>query len=158
MSTRRRLSHFLLASHVGLVLLFAALLLAMGFGSIRSAVYAQARLEAERAVSESRRRVQEWQRELALAADLLAEQPTLRFYLQRGQLTKARALLGNFHRISRIDYVRVQLSGRTIAELGVAPPSFDSGLAFEPRGTAWWIVQRPIESYPQGSIVLAERL
>ena len=79
MTRRRPLSHLLLASHVGLVLLFAALLLATGVGTIRSAVIAQARAEAERNVNESRRRLSDWQRELQVTADLLAEQPTLRF-------------------------------------------------------------------------------
>jgi len=97
MTRRRPLSHLLLASHIGLVLLFAALLLATAVGTIRSAVVAQARAEAERNVDESRRRLREWQRELQVAAGLLAEQPTLRFYLQRGQLTKARALVRAFH-------------------------------------------------------------
>ena len=46
MTRRRPLSHLLLASHVGLVLLFAALLLATAVGTIRSAVEAQARAEA----------------------------------------------------------------------------------------------------------------
>ena len=64
MSTRRPLSSLLLASHMGLLLLFAALLLATGVGTIRTAVLAQARAEAERSVSESRRRLQEWSREL----------------------------------------------------------------------------------------------
>ena len=93
MSTRRRLSQLLLSSHIGLVLLFAVLLLATGVGTIRAAIIAQARTEAERVTSESRRQLQDWQRELTVVADLLAEQPTLRFYLQRGQLTKARKLL-----------------------------------------------------------------
>ena len=50
MLTRRRLSQLLLASHVGLVLLFAVLLLASGVGTIRSAVDGQARTEAERSM------------------------------------------------------------------------------------------------------------
>jgi signal transduction histidine kinase len=158
MSTRRRLSQLLLASHIGVVLLFAVLLLATGVGTIRSAVVAQARSEAERAVGESRRRLQEWQRELVLGAELLAEQPTLRFYLQRGQITKARTLVRNFHATSDIEYIRVQSSGRTIAELGLAPPSFETGLAFDNRGNAWRIVQRPVRSLPQATIVVAEKL
>jgi signal transduction histidine kinase len=143
---------------MGLVLLFAALLLATGVGTIRSAVVAQARAEAERAVSESRRRLQEWQRELVLGADLLAEQPTLRFYLQRRQLTKARTLVKNFHATSDIEYIRVQAGGRTIAEFGTAPPSFDTGLVFDGRNMAWRVVQRAVRSLPDASIVVAERL
>lgn len=143
---------------MGLVLLFAVLLLATGVGTIRSAVNAQARTEAERAVSEGRRRLHEWHRELIVGADLLAEQPTLRFYLQRGQLTKARALVKNFHRTSDIEYIRVQMRDRTIAEYGSAPPSFSTGLTFDRNRKAWRVVQREIRSLPQGSIVVAEKL
>jgi signal transduction histidine kinase len=158
MSTRRRLSQLLLASHIGLVLLFAILLLATGVGTIRSAVIAQARTEAERVGSDARRRLQEWNRELSVGADLLAQQPTLRFYLQRGQLTKARKLVRDFHRTSHIEYVRVQLGGATIAEVGVAPPSFATGLAFDQKGVAWRVSQREMRSVPQASIVVAEKL
>jgi len=158
MSTRRRLSQLLLASHMGLVLLFAVLMLATGVGTIRSAVVAQARTEAERSVSESRRRLQEWHRELSVGADLLAEQPTLRFYIQRGQLTKARALVKKFHQTSDIEYIRVQQNGRTIAEFGTAPPRFSTGLTFGPKRTAWRVVQREIHGVPQASIVVAEQL
>ncbi|HPO24334.1 MAG TPA: ATP-binding protein [Arenimonas sp.] len=158
MSTRRRLSQLLLTSHIGLVLLFAVLLLATGVGTIRSAVVAQARTEAERVTSDARRRLQEWERELSVGADLLAEQPTLRFYLQRGQLTKARKLVQSFHDTSDIEYIRVQMNGRTIAEIGPAPPSFSTGLVFDKKRTAWRVVQREIRSYPQASIVVAEKL
>ncbi len=158
MSTRRRLSQLLLTSHIGLVLLFAVLLLATGVGTIRSAVVAQARTEAERVTSDARRRLQEWERELSVGADLLAEQPTLRFYLQRGQLTKARKLVQSFHDTSDIEYIRVQMHGRTIAEIGPAPPSFSTGLVFDKKRTAWRVVQREIRSYPQASIVVAEKL
>ena len=158
MSTRLRLSQLLLASHMGLVLLFVVLLLATGIGTIRSAVVAQARAESERAVSEARRRLQEWHRELIVGADLLAEQPTLRFYLQRGQLTKARKLIKDFHGTSDIEYIRVQAGGRTIAEYGSPPPHFGSGLSFDNRQMAWRVVQREIRSMPGSSVVVAERL
>ncbi len=158
MSTRRRLSQLLLTSHIGLVLLFAVLLLATGVGTIRSAVVAQARAEAERVTSDARRALQEWQRELSVGADLLAEQPTLRFYLQRGQLTKARKLVKNFHDTSDIEYIRVQMNGRTIAEIGPPPPSFTTGLVFDKNRKAWRVIQRGIPSYPQASIVVAEKL
>lgn len=158
MSTRRRLSQLLLTSHIGLVLLFAVLLLATGVGTIRSAVIAQARSEAERVTSESRRRLLEWQRELNVGADLLAEQPTLRFYLQRNQMTKAKKLVKDFHATSDIEYIRVQRNGYTIAEYGAAPPSFTSGLVFDDKRTAWRVVQRGIASFPQASIVVAEKL
>ena len=155
MLTRRRLSQLLLASHVGLVLLFAALLLASGVGTIRSAVDGQARTEAERSVSEARRRLQEWRREFNVAAGLLAEQPTLRFYLQRGQLTKARLLVERFHRTSDIEYMRVQIGTRTIAEIGPKPPSFGTGLIFDGQGRLWRVVQREIRMSPEASVVVA---
>jgi signal transduction histidine kinase len=158
MSIGRRLSQLLLASHVGLVLLFAALLLATGVGSIRSAVEGQARTEAERSLSEARRRLQEWQRELDVAADLLAEQPTLRFYLQRGQLTKARTLLRSFHATSDVEYLRVQLRGRTIAEIGPPPPALTVGLNFDSRGRPWRVVQRQLPMSAPATLVLAESI
>jgi len=143
---------------MGLVVMFALLLLATGVGTIRSAVVSQARTEAERTVSEARRLLQEWHRELSVGADLLAEQPTLRFYLWRGQLTKARALVKDFHGTSDIEYIRVQLNNQTVAEIGKAPPSFTTGLAFDSHHTAWRIVQREIAGLPQASIVVAEQL
>ena len=158
MSTSRRLSHLLLASHVGLVLLFAVLLLATGVGTIRSAVTVQARAEAERSVSEARHRLEEWRRELVVGSGLLAEQPTLRFYLQRGQLTKARALVENFHATSDIEYILVLDGKRTIAEIGPRPPVFQTGLAFDRKGRAWRVVRRSIRALPNTSIVVAEML
>lgn len=158
MSTSRRLSQLLLASHVGLVLLFAVLLLATGVGTIRSAVTVQARAEAERSVSEARHRLEEWRRELVVGSGLLAEQPTLRFYLQRGQLTKARALVENFHATSAIEYILVLDGKRTIAEIGPRPPVFQTGLAFDRKGRAWRVVRRGMGSLPNSSIVVAEML
>ena len=143
---------------MGLVLLFAVLLLATGVGTIRSAVIAQARSEAERSVSEARRRLTEWHRELVVASDLLAEQPTLRFYLQRGQLTKARKLVADFHATSDIEYIHVRSGGRTITELGQPPPGSGNGLTFDENRAAWWLVTRAIPGLPDASIVVAERL
>jgi signal transduction histidine kinase len=158
MSTRRQLSGLLVASHMGLVLLFAVLLLATGVGTIRSAVIAQARGEAERSVSEARRRLTEWHRELVVASDLLAEQPTLRFYLQRGQLTKARKLVADFHATSDVEYIHVRAGGRTITEIGQPPPGSGNGLTFDHNQTAWWVVTRFIPGLPDASIIIAERL
>jgi signal transduction histidine kinase len=143
---------------MGLVLLFAVLLLATGVGTIRSAVVGQARTEAERAVSEARQRLQEWQRELNVGANLLAEQPTLRFYLQRGQLSKARALVKSFAGTSDIEYIRVQVAGRTVSELGKPPPTFTTGLAFDAKGRAWRVVQREIRMATPASVVVAEQV
>ena len=158
MTRRRPLSHLLLVSHIGLVLLFAALLLATAVGTIRSAVAAQARAEAERNVDESRRRLREWQRELQVAAGLLAEQPTLRFYLQRGQLTKARALVRAFHATSEMEFVRVIRDGKPLLEVGNVPPTYEAGLQFDDKGMPWRIVERPIKSLPNATITVAQRL
>jgi signal transduction histidine kinase len=158
MTRRSPLSHLLLASHVGLVLLFAALLLATAVGTIRSSVVAQARAEAERNVDESRRRLREWQRELQVAAGLLAEQPTLRFYLQRGQLTKARALVRAFHATSEMEFVRVLRDGKPLLEVGHVPPTYEAGLQFDDKGMPWRVVERPIKSLPNATITVAERL
>lgn len=155
---RRPLSHLLLASHVGLVLLFSALLVATGIGTIRSAVVAQAGSEAERSVAESRQRLQAWQRELEVGAKLLAEQPTLRFYLQRGQLTRARGLVAAFHATSELEFVRVEHRGLAVIEVGPSPPSFTPGLAFDQRDRPWRIVQHGVEGLPDARIIVAERL
>lgn len=158
MSTPRRLSQLLVTSHIGLILLFALLLLATGVGTIRAAVVGQARTEAERAVSEARTRLQEWRRELTVAGDLLAEHPTLIFYLERGQVTKARELVDDFHSNSDVDYLRVEWDGRTLAVAGPEPPAVQTGLAFDEKGTAWHVLRRGIASQPRASLVLAEQL
>jgi signal transduction histidine kinase len=155
--SNRRLSRLLLASHMGLVLLFAVLLLATGVGSIRNAVEGQARTEAERAAAEARKRVEEWKRELHVGAGLLAEQPTLAFYLQRGQLTKARELVRQFAVTSEFDYIQVRLLDRVVAEFGTAPPSLETGFQFA-RGGAWRVLQRPILNKRDAFLVVAERL
>lgn len=158
MSARRRLSHLLLASHVGLVLLLAVLLLFSGAGTIRTSATSQARTLADQAVSEARRRLTEWRRELATNANLLSEQPTLAFYLGRGQITKARELVSDFQRTSGVDYLRVQHDERMIAELGTAPPAPSTGLHFSEDGNAWRVVQNPIASLPGAHVVLAKQL
>jgi signal transduction histidine kinase/HAMP domain-containing protein len=157
MSTRRRLSRLLLASHMGLVLLFAVLLLALGVGSIQSAVEGQARTEAERAAAEARKRVEEWRRELDVRAGLLVEQPTLSFYLRRGQMTKMRALVRDFHATSGMDYIQVNLRGHTVAEFGTAPPQLYSGFQFQ-RGGGWRVQQRPLPHVPDAYVVVGSRL
>lgn len=156
MSTRRSLSRLLLSSHVGLVVLFALLLLATGVGTIRSAVVGQARTEAERSVSEARQRLQDWSRELNVAADLLARQPNLRLYLVRDQYAKARSLVKDFHGTSAIEYIRLQEGGQIVAEFGRAPPNFATGLAFDARGVPWRVIQRDIPAKPGAIIIVAE--
>jgi signal transduction histidine kinase/HAMP domain-containing protein len=156
--SNRRLSRLLLASHMGLVLLLAVLLLGTGVGTIRAAVEGQARTEAERAVDAARQRIEEWKREVNVAVGLLSGQPTLGFYLQRRQLTKANKLVGNFHATSDIDYIQVELNGRVIAEFGPAPPSLQPGFRFDERGAAWRVVSRPVANVPGATIVMAERI
>jgi signal transduction histidine kinase len=158
LSTRRRLSQLLLASHLGALLVFAALLLASGFGTIRVAVIGQARTEAERAVTESRKQLRDWHRELGLASDLLAEQPTLKFYVQTGQLTKARELARDFQATSDVDYLQVEQTGRIVARVGPSPPTLSPGFAFDRRGELWCVFRRLLEDEPNVSILVAERL
>jgi signal transduction histidine kinase len=158
MSTRRRLSQLLLASHVGLVLLFALLLLATGVGTIRAAVVGQARTEAERAVSEARVRLEEGRRELMVTADLLAEHPTLRYYLESGQLTKARALVSDFHATSDVDHLGVHWNGQSVNAGAAAPPATTDGLAFDARGDAWRVVRRELVGGTPAWLLLAKRV
>jgi signal transduction histidine kinase len=158
MSTRRRLSQLLVASHLGALLLFVAMLLASGVGTIRTAVIGQARTEAERAVTDSRKRLQDWHRELSVAADLLAEQPTLRFYLETGQLTKARELVRDFHATSDLEYLRVEWRQQVLAEVGPRPPRQGAGLNFDDGGSAWRVFRRGIPALPGASIIVAGRM
>lgn len=94
------------------MLFFAVFLLGASVGTIRAAAQAQARNEAERSASEARRRLVEWQREPAVVADLLIKQPSLPFYLQRGQFTKARTLIADVGKTSGIDYIGLERQGR----------------------------------------------
>lgn len=158
MSTRRQLSQILLFSHIGLVLFFAVFLLAASLNTIRSAATAQARKESERSASEARRRLIEWQREPNVVADLLVEQPSLPFYLQRGQTTKARTLIEDVRTTSGIDYVGLEEGGKMLGEVGRRPPSLSEGLAFGRDGDAWRIVRRGVPYVRGVSIVVAESL
>lgn len=158
MSTRRRLSHLLLASHLGALLVFAALLLASGFGTIRAAVTGQARTEAERGVTEARKQLIDLRRELSVAADLLAEQPTLRFYLETGQLTKARALVRDFHATSGVASLQVRWNDELLSNAGPAAPHEATGLGFDARGQLWRVFRRGIADLPAASIVVADRV
>jgi signal transduction histidine kinase len=157
-STRQRLSQLLIASHLGALLLFAGLLLASGGGTIRTAVVGQARTEAERGVNEARQRILDGTRELGVTAGLLAEQPTLRYYLQTRQLTKARELVGDFHGTSDVNYLRVEWDGEVLASLGTPPPQFTTGLAFDRGGAPWRILRRDIPDLPGAAIVVAQPL
>jgi len=148
----------LVASHLGALLLFVAMFLASGLGTIRTAVIGQARTEAERAITDSRKRLLDWQRELSVAADLLAEQPTLRFYLEPGQLTKARELVRDFHATSDLEYLRVEWQQQVLAEVGPRPPRRETGLTFDATETTWRVFRRDIPDLPDASIVVAGRL
>jgi signal transduction histidine kinase len=158
LSTRRRLSQLLLASHLGALLVFAFMLLASGIGTIRTAVIGQARTEAERGVTEARKQLADWRRELSVAADLLAEQPTLRFYLETGQLTKARELVKDFHATSDVESLHVEWQGQVLASVGPEPPQRITGLSFDGEGAVWRVFRRDIPGLPQASIQVAEPL
>lgn len=158
MSTRRQLSQILLFSHIGLVVFFAVFLLITSLGTIRSAAVAQARKEAERSASEARRRLAEWQREPSVVADLLVEQPSLPFYLQRGQVSKARALIADVRSTSGINFIGLEQSGRMLGEVGGRPPVLSEGLAFGPKGEAWRIVRRDVPYAADFKILVADAL
>ncbi len=158
MSTRWRLSQILLFSHISLVLFFAVFLLVTSLGTIRSAAVAQARKEAERTASEARRRLAEWQREPSVVANLLVEQPSLPFYLQRGQISKARSLIKDVQSTSGIDFIGLEQSGRMLGEIGGRPPVLSDGLAFGPKGKAWRIVRRDVPHAPGFKILVADAL
>lgn len=158
LSKRRQLSHVLLLSYIGLVLFFAVFLLGASVGTIRAAALAQARNEAERSASEARRRLLEWQREPAVVADLLIKQPSLPFYLQRGQFTKARTLIADVGKTSGIDYIGLERQGQTIGQVGLRPPTSAAGLVFGKRSEAWRIVRRPVPYVQDVFIVVAQRL
>ena len=157
-STRQRLPQLLIASHLGALLLFAGLLLASGGGTIRTAVVGQARTEAERGVNEARKRILEGTRELGVTAGLLAEQPTLRSYLQTRQLTKARELVADFHGTSNVEFLRVEKDGEVLASLGKPPPQFTTGLAFDRGGAPWRVLRRDLPELPGAAIVVAQPL
>jgi signal transduction histidine kinase len=148
----------LVATHLGALLLFAVLLLASGLGTIRVAVVGQARTEAERAVTESRKQLASWRRELGVASDLLAEQPTLRFYLQSGQVTKARDLVREFQSTSDVDYVQVARAGKVLATAGPVPPGLEPGFVFDRTGNMWCVFRRGVADLPDTSVLVAERL
>lgn len=158
MSTRRRLSQLLVASHLGALSIFAVLLVASGYGTIRAAVAGQARTEAERSLTEARKQLIEWRRELEVTANLLAEQPTLRFYLETDQRTKARGLAGDFHQTSGLQSLRVEFEGAVLASQGPPPPHLATGLGFDDDGVLWRVFRRDIAGLPNAYIVVADRI
>lgn len=158
MATRRRLSHLLLISHAGLVLLLALLLLFTGTGTIRKALIGQAHTQAEQAISDARRRLLEFRRELSLSASLLAEQPTLQLHLSQDQLGRAREVAADFQRTSGVDYLRIEMEGRVVTALGEAPTRWGEGLSFGRYGEAWRTVSASMPQIPQGRVWMARRV
>ncbi len=160
MAARRRLSHLLLASHVGLALLLTVVLLASGASTIHAAVREQARAQATQAAAEGMRRLDGLRRDLAVAAGLLSERPTLHRYLQRRQSREASQFLESFRRTARLDYIRVVRSGEVFVETGTAPPEPSSvGLSFDPQQDApWLIAQETIEVLPAAVVIVAHRI
>src|SRR5688500_12029930 len=134
------------------------MLLASGFGTIRTAVIGQARTEAERAVTEARKQLIDLRRELSVAADLLAEQPTLRFYLETDQLTKARALVRDFHATSGVETLQVRWKGELLSNVGPKAPHEATGLGFDARGQLWRVFRRGISDLPEASLLVADRV
>src|SRR5687768_17975819 len=101
----RRLSSLLVASHVGLVLVLGCLLLLAGAGTIRSAIHQRAQVQATQAAAAGLSRLSDQRRDVAIAAELLSERPTLQRYLQRGARTAAVEFLDTFLQTSQVDYL-----------------------------------------------------
>lgn len=156
----RRLGWLLVASHVGLVLLLALLLLLAGAGTIRAAIQQRAQAQATQAASEGLVRLGDQRRDVAVVAGLLAERPTLQRYLQRGQRTAAIEFLDAFLETSQVDYLRVERDGAVFAETGMLPPDPTlPGLQPDPRDGAFWLVDAaPLAALPDTRVLVARRL
>jgi signal transduction histidine kinase len=93
-----------------------------------------------------------------VAADLLAEQPTLRFYLETDQLTKARTLVKDFHATSGVESLQVQWKGETLAAEGPQVPYDATGLGFDAGGALWRVFRRDIPGLPEATILVGDRV
>lgn len=155
---RRPLAHFLLANHVGLVLVLTMLLLVTGAGTMQTAVIGHARAEAERAVSDARRQLQAWRRELGISVGLLSSQAGLKAALEAHQVDAVHAVVSDFRRRSGIEYIEVRRAGRTIAALGEAPPSLVKGMTVDESGKVWRVEQTDVDDVGDASVLVADRL
>ena len=151
-----RLSHLLLLSHVGLVLLLALLLLATGAGVIRASLEETARARASQSATEAVARLKAQQREVAMVAGLLAERPTLHRYLRQHQRLAAGKFLDTFRQTARLQFVSVGGQGATFAQAGDAPPdAARAGVQYDPDGRRFWLVAATTDEPPSHRIVVA---
>src|SRR5690606_26726200 len=116
MASGRKLSRLLVFSHVGLVLLLAALLLATGANTIHSAIQERAQAQATQAAADALARLDDQRRDVAVVAGLLTERPTLQGYLRDNRRTAAAGFIDTFRQTARVDYLLVEDEGRTFAE------------------------------------------
>ena len=160
MATGRKLSRLLVFSHVGLVLLLAALLLATGARTIRDAIQERAQAQATQGAADAMARLRDERRDVRVVASLLTERPTLQGYLQRNQRTAAGEFLETFRQTARVDYILSIRDGRVFTETGVPPPDTSrSGLQADPASTGFWIVESMAMPPPlSGRVVVAQRL
>lgn len=160
MAGGRRLSRLLVLSHVGLVLLLAALLLAAGANTIHGAIQDRARAQVTQAAADALARLEDQRRDIGVVAGLLTERPTLHGYLRTGRRTAAREFVDTFRQTARVDYLRVEHGDAVFAEAGTAPPHLgQTGLQVDPGGKGFWLVQaRPMQPAGEARVVVARHL
>lgn len=155
-----RLLQLLLASHVGLVMLLALLLLATGAGIIRASLVERARAQVAQVAAEAQGRLLDQRQDLSVVAGLLVERPTLRRFLSRVDEDATRAFIDDFRDTGKLDYVGVFRHGAPFAETGSPPTDLlRKGLQFDPGGEGHWLVASEAVGSPTGHrIVVARRL
>ena len=158
MASGRKLSRLLVLSHVGLVLLLAALLLATGANTIHSAIQERAQAQATQAAADALARLDDQRRDVMVVAGLLTERPTLQGYLRANRRTAAGEFIDTFRQTARVDYLLVENDGHTFAEVGDAPPDRSrSGLQVGAGGNDFWLVEA--RAMPRDArVVVARRL
>ncbi len=160
MAGGRKLSRLLVFSHVGLVLLLAALLLAAGANTIHGAIQDRARAQVTQAAADALARLEDQRRDIGVVAGLLTERPTLHGYLRLDRRSAAREFVDTFRQTARVDYLLVERDGSAFAEAGSAPPAPGrSGLQVDPGGDGFWLVQaRPMPPAGDARVVVARHL
>ncbi|HVI59992.1 MAG TPA: ATP-binding protein [Luteimonas sp.] len=160
MAAGRKLSRLLVLSHVGLVLLLAALLLAAGANTIHGAIQDRARAQVTQAAADALARLEDQRRDVGVVAGLLTERPTLHGYLRAGRRTAAREFVDTFRQTARVDYLQVERGGAVFAEAGTAPPHIgQTGLQVDPGGKGFWLVQaQPMLPAGDARVVVARHL
>lgn len=153
-----RLLHLLLASHVGLVVLLALLLLSTGAGIIHASLIERAQAQVGQASVDAQTRLQDQRQDLSIVAGLLVERPTLRRYLARVDADATRAFIDDFRRAGRLDYIGVFRHGVAFAESGTPPAELmRQGLQFDRTGKYRWLVASEAIDSPAGHRVVVAR-